>query len=463
MSGIAAILMKYLIGLVGITIVVVIHEIGHLVTAKLNGIDVEVFSFGLGPKLLATQHKGTEYRISLFPLGGYCRLKGSDDLSQALIHKQKQFTHTEEGSLFSAHPARRVLTYLSGPIANLLFAALLYAILASLPTQVITNEAVVTTTGEYPSLFNNQDSPAYEAGIRKGDKIIGLGETPIDDWQALEAKLAESNGLEQFTIQRNGETIDIEVQGAPKPDGGYRYGLTPIQELQVGSVRYGSPAYSQGLQEGDVIVSVEDIPVMNQLDLLTVLGDHTEDEISFTVVDTNGQERDLRFTPGRNEGGSFVLGFSLTVNTKEGENERFSLIGGIRKGWNVAEETISSLRNLVSRRDADLRSEVTGMARSALMIGDITSLGFESSTASGIRGLLYLMGVVSISLAVVNLLPIPAFDGGQVIIAGLEWITGKQMRPRTYYHLQLIGVAFVIVLFLILTLADVRHFLALRR
>lgn len=101
MSGIAAILMKYLIGLVGgITIVVVIHEIGHLVTAKLNGIDVEVFSFGLGPKLIATNHKGTEYRLSLLPFGGYCRLKGSDDLSQALIHKQKQFTHTEEGSLF---------------------------------------------------------------------------------------------------------------------------------------------------------------------------------------------------------------------------------------------------------------------------------------------------------------------------------------------------------------------------
>ncbi len=97
------------------------------------------------------------------------------------------------------------------------------------------------------------------------------------------------------------------------------------------------------------------------------------------------------------------------------------------------------------------------------MIGDITTLGFENNAISGIRGLLYLMGVVSISLAVVNLLPIPAFDGGQIIIATVEWITRKQMQPRTYYYLQLIGVAFVIVLFLVLTLADVRHFLALRR
>ncbi len=232
-------------------------------------------------------------------------------------------------------------------------------------------------------------------------------------------------------------------------------------------MRYGSPAYRQGLKEGDVIVAIGEIPVMNQLDLLTVLNNHTEDVIFITVEDTYKEKRTLRFIPSHDEKGTIVLGFSLAVDTKEGKDEQFSLISGIRKGgWNVAEETIASLRNLVSRRDADIRSEVTGMARSAMMIGgDITTLGFENNAISGIRGgLLYLMGVVSISLAVVNLLPIPpAFDGGQVIIAALEWITGKQMKPRTYYYLQLMGVVLVIVLFLVLTLADVRHFLALRR
>ncbi|MBG0767075.1 RIP metalloprotease RseP [Sphaerochaeta halotolerans] len=463
MSGITAILVKYLIGLVGITIVVVIHEIGHLVTAKLNGIDVEIFSFGLGPKLLSTHHKGTEYRISLFPLGGYCRLKGSDDLSQALIYKQKQFTHTEEGSLFSAHPARRILTYLSGPVANLLFAAILYAILASIPTQIITTEAVIATTSEYPTLFKYQVSPAYEAGMRKGDRIIALNGKPITDWQDLEARLAESKGLENFTISRDDVSLDIEVRGVPTLEGGFRYGLTPIQELKIGTVRYGSPEYQQGLKKGDVIVSVAGIPVENQLDLLSELDGYTEDEISITVENENKEKRTLRFIPNRNEMGAIVLGFSLEVDTREGQDEQFNLLNGIRKGLGIAQETITSLRNLISRRDADIRSEVTGIARSALMIGDITTLGFENNAISGIRGLLYLMGVVSISLAVVNLLPIPAFDGGQIIIATVEWITRKQMQPRTYYYLQLIGVAFVIVLFLVLTLADVRHFLALRR
>ncbi|MFA7113781.1 MAG: site-2 protease family protein, partial [Sphaerochaeta sp.] len=160
MSEFTSLLVKYLIGLMGITIVVVIHEIGHLAAAKIHGIEVEVFSFGLGPKLLGKLYKGTEYRISMFPMGGYCRLKGSDDLSQALIGGQRTFTHTEEGSLFSVHPSKRVVTYLAGPLANLLFAILLYASLATLPMQVVSTPSIVATVDDYPTLFADASSPA---------------------------------------------------------------------------------------------------------------------------------------------------------------------------------------------------------------------------------------------------------------------------------------------------------------
>ncbi|MGH0052745.1 MAG: RIP metalloprotease RseP [Sphaerochaetaceae bacterium] len=465
MSGIIAILVKYLIGLVGITIVVVIHEIGHLVTAKLNGIDVEVFSFGLGPKLLATQHKGTEYRISLFPLGGYCRLKGSDDLSQALIYKQRKFLHTEEGSLFSAHPARRILTYLCGPIANLIFAALLYAILSGLPSHVITTPAVVATSAEYPSLFNNQESPAYTAGIRRGDRIVAHNGIPVADWQDLEAQLQQSQGIERFSIIRGESQFDVLIEGSPTPEGGYRYGLTPIQDLLVGTVRYGSPEYQSGLKEGERIIAVAGYPVTNQLDFLSIVQTQSKGELTFTVETEKGEQKTVRFIPNVAEDGTLAFGFSLSADIKEVQSGHFSLIQGIRQGWIIAQETLVSLSTLLGRKNTeDIRSSVTGMARSALMIGDITTLGFESSTtASGIRGLLYLMGVVSISLAIVNLLPIPAFDGGQILIAAFEWLTGRQIQPKTYYHLQLVGVAFVVVLFILLTFVDVRHFIAIKR
>jgi len=93
MSSLLTLISKYLIGLLGIGLVVVIHELGHLLSARACGIDVEVFSFGLGPKIWGLEHKGTDFRISVLTFGGFCRLKGSDDLIQALLQKDKDFPH----------------------------------------------------------------------------------------------------------------------------------------------------------------------------------------------------------------------------------------------------------------------------------------------------------------------------------------------------------------------------------
>ena len=103
------------------------------------------------------------------------------------------------------------------------------------------------------------------------------------------------------------------------------------------------------------------------------------------------------------------------------------------------------------------------MARSAYLIGDITTLGLESNRSSGLYAILYLMGIVSISLALTNLLPLPAFDGGQMLIALCEWISQRQLRPRTYYRLQLVGIALVVGMFILLMVVDLRHFLMIRR
>jgi len=106
---------------------------------------------------------------------------------------------------------------------------------------------------------------------------------------------------------------------------------------------------------------------------------------------------------------------------------------------------------------------VTGMARSALLIGDIASLGFEQNPFSGIHALLYLMGVVSISLAIINLFPLPAFDGGQVVMALFEWVTGRQIKPRVYLALQVTGLVMILLFFGFLSFSDLRYALAIRR
>lgn len=451
---------KYLIGMLGIALVVLVHEIGHLAAARACDIDVEVFSFGLGPKLWSKEHKGTDFRISALPLGGYCRLKGSDDLRAALLQRDKQFTHIEDGSVFSAHPAKRIITYLAGPLLNLLFAILLYAVLASIPYQVLTTEPVIAMTDDYPSLFGSSGSPAHAQGLLTGDRVLLLNGEEIRDWENLEALLVDGEGPQLFTVERGGTIHVVPVMGE-KTDQGYRYGLSVIRATRVGSVRPATPEFNAGLARGDLILEANGIAVSHDLDLLVAL--EKDLERSELLIQRGDAKRVLSFRPDLDERGKGEWNFSLEAKRRAVDAPPFS----IRNGWDTAlqitADTLTSLVYLIQGESRNVRQEFTGAARAALMIGDITSLGLESNKGSGLRALWYLLGVVSISLAVANLMPLPAFDGGQVLTALYEWITGKRIRPRTYWILQLVGVVTVLGIFVFLGYADVLHFLSIRR
>jgi regulator of sigma E protease len=201
--------------------------------------------------------------------------------------------------------------------------------------------------------------------------------------------------------------------------------------------------------------------VANHLDLHSHLIGKT-DGITLTVL-RDGEEHTISFTPAKDETGKPVFGFSLQSKTKQVDAQPFRLAQGWETTKRITRQIFAALASLVQQKEAEGRSEFTGMARSALMIGDITSLGFEQNKQSGVHALLYLMGIVSISLALANSIPLPAFDGGQILIALVEWLTKRQIRPKTYYVLQLVGIGCVLIMFLLLTLTDIRHFLLLRR
>jgi len=460
MSSLLTLISKYLIGLLGIGLVVVIHELGHLLSARACGIDVEVFSFGLGPKIWGLEHKGTDFRISVLPFGGFCRLKGSDDLSRALLQKDKDFTHLEHGSVFSVHPAKRILTYLSGPLLNLLFAILLYSVLASLPFKVLSTESIIATINDYPSLFSQATSPGYEQGLRTGDTILELNGEPIRDWELLEELLFASEGVQLFTIERSGKILTIPVIGE-KTEQGVRYGLSVIRKPIVGSVRPVTPESDASLQKGDRILQANGKIVSNDLDLLTALAIDTE--MTDLLVQRGADQIMISFRPDLNERGKGEWNFALASVNRTMKAPPFSLANGMATTLRMAKDTLISLILLVRGGSKNVRQEVTGAARAALMIGDITTLGLETDVQSGFRALWYLLGVVSISLGIANLLPLPAFDGGQVLTALFEWITGKHIQPRTYWILQLVGIVIVFGIFVFLGYADMLHFLSIRR
>ena len=460
MSSLLLLISKYLIGLLGIGLVVIIHEVGHLIAARACGIDVEVFSFGLGPKIWGIEHMGTDFRISILPFGGYCRLKGSDDLSQALLQKDKGFTHVEQGSLFSVHPAKRILTYLSGPLLNLVFAILLYSVLASIPYKVLSTEPIIATINTYPTLFSQATSPAYEQGLRTGDTILELNGEPIRDWELLEELLLASEGPQLFTIERSGKAMTIPIEGE-RTEQGVRYGLSVIRKPIIGSVRPATPESDAGLQKGDRILMANGEKTPNDLALLVALAGNTE--TTNLLVQRNDREIMITFRPDLNERGKGEWNFALASSNISVKASSFSLINGWKTTLEMARDTLTSLRLLISGGNRNVRQEFTGTARAALMIGDITSLGLENDTSSGFRALWYLLGVVSISLGIANLLPLPAFDGGQVLTALFEWVTGKNIQPKTYWILQLVGIGTVFGIFMFLGYADILHFLSIRR
>ena len=461
MSTLFSLLLKYLIGLVGISLVVLVHETGHLVVAKICGIGIEVFSVGFGPKIVGWQVAETELRLSLVPVGGYCRLKGSEDLSRALRYKNRYFTHTEHGSYFAAHPAERAATYLGGVTFNVLFAILLYALLAALPFTVVSTTARVATTNSYESLFGANESPAWAAGMRDGDLIIALSGQPVADWEELEALLASSEGRESFTVLRDGKEHSYLVEAERREDGSYRWGLAVMQEAVVGSVRPSSQEERAGLRRGDRIISVDGFAVENHLDLLSHLP--TAGEAVVLTVERDESVKEIVFAPERDEAGRSAYRFSLQSATRAGTPERFSVLRGIRQSLHIADLTVGSLTSLTKSHGSELHSSVTGMNRSALLIGDIASLGFEQNPISGIHALLYLMGVVSISLAIINIFPLPAFDGGQVMMALFEWVTGRQIKPRAYLAMQVVGVVMMLLFFGFLSVSNFKYMLALRR
>lgn len=444
-------LLKYLIGYVGIGVVVIFHELGHLIVARLCGISVEIFSFGFGPKLWGTKAGKTEFRLSLIPFGGYCRMKGSDDLQRALETKSKTFGRSEAGSLFSVEPYKRLFTYAAGPLFNLFLAAIIYAVLASVPVNVLSTPAAIVTVNDYPTLFQNADSPAYASGLRSGDLVLAFDDIPVRDYQQLEELLASATRESQrFTILR--QNVTMTLRG--KSDETGRWGIANLVEPIVGHVRSESPEERAGLKAGDKIIACNGQRIANNYDLLDALGNRRE---TVLTIQREGTERTISFTAASKEDGSGSFQFSLQERTRIQAGASFSLLRGTSTALRLLRQTTATLWAVLRGSTTDVRQELTGTGRAALMIGDIATLGLESNTESGFRSLWYLLGIVSVSIAVGNLIPLPAFDGGQMVIAIAEMLTRKRLSPRTYWVLQLVGMVSVVLIFLLMSYVDFKH------
>lgn len=197
--------MRIVIGLLCLFFLVIFHEFGHFIAAKLCKVKVESFSFGFGPILFHKKIKGTDFRLSLVPLGGYCGMKGEKDFSEALKNGSKEIV-ADNDSLYGTHPLKRIIIAFAGPFFNFLFCVLGFTVVSMISLKYYTLQNTIQLPED--SIY----STAREAGILTGDKIIKIDGKNIEDFSDLVSEISvRPDCTVDFEIERNNEILKFPV------------------------------------------------------------------------------------------------------------------------------------------------------------------------------------------------------------------------------------------------------------
>lgn len=449
--------MTIIYGLIGLGFIVFIHELGHFITAKICGVTVESFSIGMGPILLHKTIKGTDYRLSLIPLGGYCGMKGQKDFQVALDEKLESI-QGDKDSFYGIHPLKRVIIAFSGPFFNFIFAAIAFMIISMIGYSYYTSENKIILANEvYPEM----ESIAQKAGLQTGDKILSVNdkETPYftDIYEAISISANKKTDLQ---VQRDSEIFNIEVTPSlNKETGAGVLGIVSWTNPLIDSVEKNSIAEKVGLKEQDLILQINDDIIKNTADYNNAIQKY--DNFSMKVLRDNNEIiiENIELNPQKED--KTTLG--ITFYTEKVKSKTYSFFPAIINGFVEAGKTTAlTFKSLgLLFQGVDLTKAVSGPLRITVMLGDTAKAGFSAGFSTGIVTVFNFLAIISISLFIMNLLPIPILDGGLILFALIEAITKKQISPRIQYYVQFIGVGLILVLFVFAMFGDISYIINL--
>ncbi len=365
--------MTIIIGIVFLGLLVFLHELGHFLASRACGVAVEAFSIGMGPVILHKEWRGTDWRLSLLPFGGYCAMKGEKDFEEAY----RGNSQIAGDSFYGAKAYRRAIIGFAGPFANFLFSVFAFSVIAMTGyTYFSASNQIRLVTEEYPELH----SAAADAGILSGDKILKINQKEISDF---------------------------------------------------------SDIYTEVSLHGD-----EDI---------LVLVERNGEKLEFTV------HTDLNTKTG--EGKIGVMSEPSSIEQKEAKRYPFfpALGRGFSETFNLIYLSIKGIATLF--KGAELTESVAGPARITTMLGETAKSGFSSGFRNGVASVLQFMALISVSLFIMNLLPIPILDGFLVLTSIIEAIFGLKASPKLRATVQYIGLFIIALLFLLAISGDFRYFL----
>ncbi len=439
-------LFKILAFVVAISVLVAVHEYGHFWVAHKLGFKVERFSIGFGKALFRWTGRGpdhVQYQVASIPLGGYVKLLDERDM---------QVPEDQAHRAFNRRPIPdRIAVLFAGPAFNFIFAVI--AFWAMFVAGIPGTKPIVM--GVIP------DSAAARAGLHVDDEIRAVGGKPVETWEGATLAILDellADGVIDLTVARGASSVanvDIDVRGREseltEPEAlftGLGIRPRPVVPAVAGTVDEGLPAERAGLLAGDKITEIDGQPVDGFNDLARLVQERPGQTVTF-MIERDGREMPLDIEIASVETDSGTVGRigirpmqewppelveRLRAEQKFGVIEAFGQ--GAAKTWEMSALTVRMLARMVTG-DVSLRN----------MSGPITIADYAGDSAqAGLSAFLNFLAVISISLGILNLLPIPLLDGGQIVYQLIEWIKGAPLSERALVFGQQLGILFFILL-----------------
>ena len=441
------ILIKILQFIMSLSILVVIHELGHFAMAKLFKTRVEKFYLFFDPWFSLFKYKKgeTEYGIGWLPLGGYVKISGMIDESM----DKEQMKQPPQPHEFRSKPSwQRLLIMTGGVIFNFISAMLIYVLVlyawgeTYLPTSSVKYGIVTDSTG-------------YDIGLRNGDKIISVDNQYVENFMQITPDIV-LNDRKTIQVEREAEIVNIEIPKSFIPQMLKGKGLisyrTPFFPLKIRSFENESPAKEAGILPGDELIGIDSIKFTYSDEFQTYLREHKNEPVVVNLL-RNGQNESITVTP--NPAGMLGISYMGKPLDEIFELETLkygflqSIPAGIDKGFKTIGDYLKQFKLLFSKHTKAYES-----------LGGFITIGNIFPGVWDWQAFWNLTAFLSIILAIMNILPIPALDGGHVMFLLFEVITGRKPSDKFLEYAQIVG---MILLLSLLVFANGNDILRLLR
>jgi regulator of sigma E protease len=417
---------------------ILVHELGHFWAALAVGVKVETFSIGFGPRLFGFRRGETDFRVSAIPFGGYVRMLGEQP------GDEKSF---DPRSFQAKERWQRAIVIIAGPLMNVILAIGIVTglYMYEFPKEVDTKDPVITSV--------KPDSAAAAAGVQAGDRVVQLGSTRDPNWDDLMTQTAlNANHALPVVVERHGRRVELTVTPQlDAKDGMGVGGWVGEQNVQIGDVLKGSGAQAAGLQPGDLFVNVNGQPVVSALTVQQAVIHSGGKPIEVQMM-RSGHMQEFSVTPQPTTDAK--LPYRIGVSFRPAvQMIKLGFADAFQQSLHFNKQNalmiFQVLGSIVERRVSP--KSVSGPIGIAQMSSEAAQQGPWSY--------MFLMAVVSLNLAIFNLLPIPILDGGTLLLLIIEMLLQREVSLQIKETVFKLGFVFLMMIVVFVIYNDISRIL----